>query len=307
MRISQLEHIISVEKYGSINMAATQLYISQSLLSASVKSLEDELGQPLFIRSNKGIKLTSFGKEFLPYARSVITQINQMKSLGKQELPSSRSLNICSNGYRFSFEAAARISAMHPKDVTNIHIKDCSRQEAIDMLSNHTAEVGVARIWSFQANTMSRQLLSKNVVFYPCVVKPTCVVVGPSHPLFRHPANTVSAEVLNEYPYLICDYAQYNPNAKIQDQVPGLHPKRFIFTSSLGSASEILMHCDAYMITADSPNPDRSLDDFPGCRRIELENCSIYAQIGWMKNKSAELSPLAQEYVDYVADYLQSR
>ena len=146
MRISQLEYIIAVEKYGSINMAANQMFVSQSLLSSAIKGLEEELGQPLFLRSNKGIKLTSFGKEFLPYARSVVTQINQMKSLGKQNLPSAHSLNICTNGFRFSFELAAQLYSSYSHGFADIHITDCSRQEAIDMLSNHTAEVGIARV-----------------------------------------------------------------------------------------------------------------------------------------------------------------
>ncbi len=307
MRISQLEYIIAVEKYGSINMAANQMFVSQSLLSSAIKGLEEELGQPLFLRSNKGIKLTSFGKEFLPYARSVVTQINQMKSLGKQNLPSAHSLNICTNGFRFSFELAAQLYSSYSHGFADIHITDCSRQEAIDMLSNHTAEVGIARVWSFQANTMSKQMMSKNVVFYPCTVKPTAVIVGHNSPLFVHSKTTVAAEELSDYPYLICDYAQYNPSKKILDQIPGLHPKRFMFTSNLGAAMEVLKYSNAYMITADSTNPERQLGDYSEYRVLEIEDCSHYGQIGWMKNRHSDLSPLAQEYVELVSYYLQNR
>jgi len=48
----------------SFSEASKHLYISQSAVSQSIKSLEKKLGHPLFIRSTKKVLLTPAG-EFL--------------------------------------------------------------------------------------------------------------------------------------------------------------------------------------------------------------------------------------------------
>lgn len=48
--------------------AADKLFISQSSLSKHIMNIEQELGQPLFLRTNRSVQLTDFGRDFLPYA-----------------------------------------------------------------------------------------------------------------------------------------------------------------------------------------------------------------------------------------------
>lgn len=44
MRLEQLEYLIAISKNRSLNSAAQKLHISQQALSASIKTLEEELG-----------------------------------------------------------------------------------------------------------------------------------------------------------------------------------------------------------------------------------------------------------------------
>ena len=46
----------------SFSEASKQLFISQSAVSQSIKTLEKKLDQPLFIRSTKKVQLTPAGK-----------------------------------------------------------------------------------------------------------------------------------------------------------------------------------------------------------------------------------------------------
>ena len=47
MTLNQLEYVIKVAEAGSINKAASQLFVSQSVLSTSIKNLESELGRSI--------------------------------------------------------------------------------------------------------------------------------------------------------------------------------------------------------------------------------------------------------------------
>ncbi|MDO4515902.1 MAG: LysR family transcriptional regulator [Bacillota bacterium] len=72
MTLQQLQSVEEVARAGSISGAARRLFLSQSRLSESVRSLEEELGVCLFERTNRGIVTTPDGEEFLTCIRPVL-------------------------------------------------------------------------------------------------------------------------------------------------------------------------------------------------------------------------------------------
>ena len=64
-----------VAKYGNVTQAARVLLNNQPNLTRAVKTLESELGCPLFIRSNRGMKLTPEGERLLRHIRIAIENI----------------------------------------------------------------------------------------------------------------------------------------------------------------------------------------------------------------------------------------
>nr|WP_255428275.1 LysR family transcriptional regulator [Ramlibacter cellulosilyticus] len=57
---------------GSFVAAAQRLHLTQTAVSARVKSLEEQLGTPLFRRHKAGTVLTAAGERFLPYASALL-------------------------------------------------------------------------------------------------------------------------------------------------------------------------------------------------------------------------------------------
>ena len=81
MKIEQLVQVIEIAKTRSITLAAKNLYMSQSNLSTSIRELEKEMKQNIFVRSNNGTQLTPFGEAFLIQARSVVKQFEYIKGM----------------------------------------------------------------------------------------------------------------------------------------------------------------------------------------------------------------------------------
>jgi DNA-binding transcriptional LysR family regulator len=52
--------------------AAASLHLTQTAISARVKVLEQQVGQPLFVRNKSGAKLTSAGQQFHRYASTLV-------------------------------------------------------------------------------------------------------------------------------------------------------------------------------------------------------------------------------------------
>lgn len=67
-------------RLGSFSSAAQQLYVSQSAISQCIQQLETDLGVQLFIRTRKGVSLTSEGKIIFSKVESAISSIEQGES-----------------------------------------------------------------------------------------------------------------------------------------------------------------------------------------------------------------------------------
>ncbi|MEI6085781.1 MAG: LysR substrate-binding domain-containing protein, partial [Verrucomicrobiota bacterium] len=68
---NHLYYFWMIAREGSVTRAARQLRLSQSTLSAQLKQLEDNLGQPLFDRAGKTLKLTASGQVAFQYANHI--------------------------------------------------------------------------------------------------------------------------------------------------------------------------------------------------------------------------------------------
>lgn len=90
MTNTQLEYLVEIVHSGSINKAAKKLFISQSTISNALKSLEQEFGQEIFIRTNKGISLTQFGHQTYQSAIKILDEIQILKV--QQSLPKTKPL-----------------------------------------------------------------------------------------------------------------------------------------------------------------------------------------------------------------------
>jgi DNA-binding transcriptional LysR family regulator len=72
MELRQMEAFVAVAEERNFTRAAARLYVAQSGLSATVRSLERELQTPLFMRSTRRVDLTPAGIAFLPEARRTL-------------------------------------------------------------------------------------------------------------------------------------------------------------------------------------------------------------------------------------------
>ncbi|QIN83550.1 LysR family transcriptional regulator [Rubrobacter tropicus] len=68
----QLECFLAVARLGNLSRAAEEMFLTQPTLTARLKALEEEVGDELFVRTSRGMRLTDAGREFVPYAERVV-------------------------------------------------------------------------------------------------------------------------------------------------------------------------------------------------------------------------------------------
>ena len=80
MDLRQLEIVRTVAEKGSFTAAARALNVSQSAVSRQVLLLEDELGEPAFLRLGRKVRLTTAGQAVLDLSRRVLSDIQETTS-----------------------------------------------------------------------------------------------------------------------------------------------------------------------------------------------------------------------------------
>lgn len=81
LNFHHLHYFWAVAKEGNLTRAATHLHVSQSALSAQIRQLEEQLGQPLFARVGRGLQLTEAGQLAMGYAESIFTAGAELTAL----------------------------------------------------------------------------------------------------------------------------------------------------------------------------------------------------------------------------------
>lgn len=78
MEIRQIEAFVAVAETGSFTAAGERVSLTQSTISQQIKALEEELGEALFVRGGRGVRLTEAGEELLPRARIVLDALDEI-------------------------------------------------------------------------------------------------------------------------------------------------------------------------------------------------------------------------------------
>jgi DNA-binding transcriptional LysR family regulator len=74
MDITLARTFLEIVSAGSFLHAADRLHVTQTAVSARVRTLEEELGATLFVRNRAGASLTPAGEQFVPHA-SMLVQV----------------------------------------------------------------------------------------------------------------------------------------------------------------------------------------------------------------------------------------
>lgn len=80
MELRQLEYFVAVAEEANFTRAAERVHVAQPAVSAQIARLERELGQQLLDRSRREVRLTAAGEAMLPFARSALGAVHDVRA-----------------------------------------------------------------------------------------------------------------------------------------------------------------------------------------------------------------------------------
>ena len=179
----------------SFSEASKKLYISQSAVSQSIKTLEKKLGQPLFIRSTKKVQLTSAGTLLLKHVEPAMNLISRGESqlldsgsLGLGQLHIGASDTIC------RYFLVPYLKQFHKK-FPNVPIKvtNATSIQCVELLDQRKVDLIVT---NFPNSYLNHSYIQKTVCNFSDVF-----IANPAY--FNLKEKEISFEELKQYPILM--------------------------------------------------------------------------------------------------------
>jgi DNA-binding transcriptional LysR family regulator len=143
----QLEGFLVVARLGNLSRAAEEMFLTQPTLTARLKALEEEVGDELFVRTSRGMRLTEAGKEFLPYAERSVSSFEE----GRRHLAELRG----ASGGRLVLGASPgvgtyalpglleRFTAAYPR--VSVSVRTGHSEDILEMVLKEEVQLGLTR------------------------------------------------------------------------------------------------------------------------------------------------------------------
>ena len=140
-----LEAFVAVADHGAFGRAAQALHLTQTGLTRRVQTLEGILGVRLLERTTRSTTLTTSGREFLPRARRLLTDLQgaftEMREGGRALRGDVTIACVPTVGVRYLAGIVKRYAARHPEN--RIRILDHASVDVAAAVLRREAEFGI--------------------------------------------------------------------------------------------------------------------------------------------------------------------
>ena len=191
----QILAFATLARRGSFTQAAKDLFLTQSAVSHTIKTLERDTGTQLFDRIGKKVHLTQAGEQLLPHVERILremqdarTALGELQNWGQGRLRVGASTTAC---HHILPTVLREFKQSFPKCVIKIESGDHLRQ--MDLLRSNQVDIAL---------TLESEAVSADMEFRPLFSDELSFLVAPMHPWAakkRAPREEIQAETLVLY------------------------------------------------------------------------------------------------------------
>ncbi len=289
MTIQQCKYILKIAECGSLNEAAKQLFVAQSSLSVSVKSLEQELNIKIFERAGNGVYLTEEGAEFVQYARQIAEQSDLVVNRYSQNTRCSH-LYISTQHYDFVADTFGKLLNKTKENSYKFSLREMKTYDVIRETETAFCDIGIIAIKNNDYSIMERYISKRGLTFTPLVKALPHVFIRKAHPISN--SSVITLEQLKDYPYVSYEQGEHS-SSFFTEEITNVNSEKHVEISDRASLMNVLLASDCYTIgTGIMP----SLLNKGRIVSIPLESDDFYT-IGYILRTDRKISDLTKEFI----------
>ena len=300
MTLTQLRYVLAVADTHSMNEAARTLFIAQPSLSQAVKELEEEIGITLFNRSNRGVRITPEGEEFLGYARQVVEQYRLVEDRYIEKRNSRKKFSVSMQHYTFAVKAFVELVKQFGMDEYEFAAHETRTYEVIEDVKNFRSEIGILYVNDFNRAVLTKLFQESEVEFHDILQCGIYVYMWKGHPLAGR--SEITMEELDEYPCLSFDQGGNNSFYFSEEVLSTYAYRRLIKVDDRATVLNLMVGLNGFILC--SGIICESLNGSDYCA-VRLKSDQVMT-IGYLKRKGVAISPLGQKYLEEVEKFRES-
>ena len=299
MTIQQCIYALEIHHTGSFSKAAAKLFVAQSSLSNSIKSLEDELGIRIFERSKNGAVLTVDGAEFIRYAAEIVSKNDFVMARYKTQKTGAR-LFISTQHYDFIADAFCKLVTESTDTEYSLSLQEKETYDVIRDVEIAYSDIGILAIEDESLDIMIRYLQNKEISFTPILQGSPHVFLRSNHPLSTK--ERLPLEALSSYPYLSYDQGAHKDTWFMEEMISGDFAAKQIVISDRATLMNVLLKTDAYTVgTGIMPS---ALNEGK-IKSIPLESKARY-NVGYITRNDRRASRLTEDFIAAIREFGRS-
>ncbi len=291
MTLQQLKYIILIAEVGSLNRASEQAYIAQPSLSSSLRELENEIGIELFTRTNRGLKITSEGQEFLSYARQVVEQYSLIEDKYIHKTPQKEKFCVSTQHYSFAIKAFINTVKQFEMNEYEYAIRETKTHEVIDDVRQLRSEIGILYLNEFNHSLFTKMFKDYGLVFQKLFACKIYVYLAKEHPLGQE--TEIAFSDLEHYPCLSFDQGEQNSFYFAEEVMSVQTYEKLIKTNDRATMLNLMRGLDAYTLCSGIISEDLNGDGYTAIPLLSNETMDI----GYIIKKGQCMSRLAETYI----------
>lgn len=296
--ILQLKYAITIANSGSFREAASRLFVSQPALSTTIRELEEEIGIQLFERTNKGIRVTENGEDFIIYAKEAVSQYKIIEDRFVNKDKNKIHFSVSMQHYVFAVHAFANVVQEYNLPKYVYAVRETKTDKVLDDVKDMKSEVGVISYTQSNLKVLRKLLRDYGLKFVPLMIRETYVYVWKEHPLADR--NELSLEELMEYPCVSFEQSSDNEFYLTEEALGDYDFDKLIKSTDRATTAELMTSLNGYSIGTGNMVDSQALKE--GFISIKLREEDPLT-IGYIVKTNHKLSDIAEKYVQELLKY----
>lgn len=248
MNLQHIKYAQAVMKYGSINKAAKELFITQPYLSYCIKELEHSFGIKLFNRTSVGSEITDEGKEFLEMTRPLLFNAEQIKEKYSKKIRKSKYV-ICSTRTAVALKAFETFCKnISSNEHYELSFYETGLVEVIEQVYFNTADIGIILYLTGEEKFVRNYTMDKNLKIIDLDRVPVFITVSKNHEVAG--STRLSGSEMEHFPCVTySDFMDSVLNIEKECGVIGIEkPMQVIYVRDRHTLLRTLSVTEAYVI-----------------------------------------------------------
>lgn len=305
--IKQLRTFVVSADLHSFSKAAQILYTTQSSVSKTIASLEQELNTHLFRRESHGIELTKQGRVLYRYAARVLDDMEEIEHM--KGLLEDNTVHICGHPSSWFARRFVEFYNMHYEENLHFEVHNATTEEILQRIASEKDEIGFLYVFRSQNEKFLYRLEQLHLEWTPLREVGPMLYLGTDHPEYgtrqMEEGNLQEIRLVQMYEDEFAH--RHNWRYTLEDGSDCTFTPEVAVRTNSDYVMQAFLHGSRLANISAESHPDSEYRELNSGSEISITHYDGKAEYGYIKRAGEPLGPTAAGLLAYITAKLKEQ